>query len=439
MAGSAPKFVERLKDVEVKEKNNLNLTVKYDGDPTSVKWLRNGSELSSSQRVQIKFDKNTSSLQVATIAVKTSGVFKCVIENTHGKDESSCNVVVTEKKRKVPQFNFSPDIPKESPVCVGPPGKQLPIDSRGTLTIDKQVVDVDAAQLIKRKVLGSGAYGIVEEMLHQPTNTIMAVKRIPQTVNNIEQKRLLMDVDVNMRTGTCPYTVKFYGALFREGDVWICMEVMDTSLDKFYKLVYHNSTNPEKIPEDILGKIAFAAISALRYLQSELKVIHRDVKPSNMLVNRNGDVKICDFGISGHLVDSVAKTIDAGCKPYMAPERINPEDGNKSYDIRSDVWSLGISMIELATGQFPYATWSTPFEQLKQVVKEPSPSLSPAEFSPEFVDYINRSLQKNHKERPNYDQLLQHTFITKYSEVDVGEFVRRILDTYGESETQTPS
>ena len=59
-------------------------------------------------------------------------------------------------------------------------------------------------------------------------------------------------------------------------------------------------------------------VKALHYLQTELKVIHRDVKPSNILINRNGDVKICDFGISGNLVDSVAKTMDAGCKPYMA-------------------------------------------------------------------------------------------------------------------------
>lgn len=71
-------------------------------------------------------------------------------------------------------------------------------------------------------------------------------------------------------------------------------------------------------------QITFAVVSALQYLHAELKVIHRDVKPSNILINRKGEVKMCDFGISGYLVDSVAKTIDAGCKPYMAPERIDP-------------------------------------------------------------------------------------------------------------------
>jgi serine/threonine protein kinase len=67
-----------------------------------------------------------------------------------------------------------------------------------------------------------------------------------------------------------------------------------------------------------LTDISFQVVSALHYLHSKLRVIHRDVKPSNILINRKGEVKMCDFGISGYLVDSVAKTIDAGCKPYMA-------------------------------------------------------------------------------------------------------------------------
>lgn len=136
-----------------------------------------------------------------------------------------------------------------------------------------------------------------------------------------------------MRSSDCPYTVHFYGALFREGDVWICMEVMDTSLDKFYSNVYKNNL---VINEDILGKvrldfvgvirivceshsngmficvflvncgfwldfqIGVAVVNALYYLHANLKVIHRDVKPSNILINRRGEVKMCDFGISGN-------------------------------------------------------------------------------------------------------------------------------------------
>ncbi|XP_004527346.1 dual specificity mitogen-activated protein kinase kinase 6 [Ceratitis capitata] len=301
------------------------------------------------------------------------------------------------------------------------------LDSSATINIGNQQFEINADSLEKIGDLGRGAYGIVEKMRHEQTGTVMAVKRITATVNRNEQKRLLMDLDISMRSSDCPYTVHFYGALFREGDVWICMEVMDTSLDKFYPKVFRNNLTME---ESVLGKIAMSVVNALQYLHAQLKVIHRDVKPSNILINRSGEVKMCDFGISGYLVDSVAKTIDAGCKPYMAPERIDPQGNPAQYDIRSDVWSLGISMIEMATGRFPYNHWSTPFEQLKQVVTESPPRLEPGQFSPQFEDFIIKCLQKNFRARPNYEELLKHEFIVEHIErdTDISEFVSRILD-----------
>ncbi|XP_075973228.1 dual specificity mitogen-activated protein kinase kinase lic isoform X2 [Anticarsia gemmatalis] len=325
-------------------------------------------------------------------------------------------------RRKPPGFSFKP---AEEQV-VKPPGN---LDKQTTITVDDKTFTVHADDLVKICDLGRGAYGIVEKMKHIPSNTTMAVKRITASFNSqsLELKRLLMDLDVSMRASACPYTVHFYGAMFREGDVWICMEVMDMSLDKFYTKVYKNNRT---IPENILGKIAFSVVSALHYLYSKLRVIHRDVKPSNILINRKGEVKMCDFGISGYLVDSVAKTIDAGCKPYMAPERIDPSGNPGQYDIRSDVWSLGISLIELATGKFPYNTWGTPFEQLKQVVQDEPPRLPPAAFSPQFEELIVQCLQKDYRQRPNYDALLAHPFCLEHGhmETDVASFVQEILD-----------
>uniref|UniRef100_A0AAZ3RCF5 mitogen-activated protein kinase kinase n=1 Tax=Oncorhynchus tshawytscha TaxID=74940 RepID=A0AAZ3RCF5_ONCTS len=263
--------------------------------------------------------------------------------------------------------------------------------------------------------LGRGAYGVVDKMRHMPSGLIMAVKRIRATVNTQEQKRLLMDLDISMRTVDCFYTVTFYGALFREGDVWICMELMDTSLDKFYKQVIEKGMT---IPEDILGKMAVSV---------RLTMSHHS--PSNILINTQGQVKMCDFGISGYLVDSVAKTMDAGCKPYMAPERINPETNQKGYNVKSDIWSLGITMIELAILRFPYDSWGTPFQQLKQVVEEPSPQLPADQFSPELVDFTSLCLKKNSKERPNYPELMQHPFFISHEslDTDVASFVKVIL------------
>jgi len=234
-----------------------------------------------------------------------------------------------------------------------------------------------------------------------------------------------MDLDISMRSSDCPFTVHFYGAMFREGDVWICMEVMDTSVDKFYARVFKNGRT---VPEPVLGKIAFSVVSALHYLHTKLKVIHRDVKPSNILVNTKGEVKMCDFGISGYLVDSVAKTIDAGCKPYMAPERIDPTGNPANYDVRSDVWSFGISMMEIAEGKFPYKLWATPFEQLRQVVVDPAPTLKPGQFSDSFNDFISICLNKKVEDRASYSQLLEHAFLDSNKEVEVGAFIKEILD-----------
>ncbi|XP_054946796.1 dual specificity mitogen-activated protein kinase kinase 6 isoform X5 [Physeter macrocephalus] len=255
-------------------------------------------------------------------------------------------------------------IPKEAfeqPQTSSTPPRDL--DSKACISIGNQNFEVKADDLEPIVELGRGAYGVVEKMRHVPSGQIMAVK----------------------------------------GDVWICMELMDTSLDKFYKQVIDKG---QTIPEDILGKIAVSIVKALEHLHSKLSVIHRDVKPSNVLINTLGQVKMCDFGISGYLVDSVAKTIDAGCKPYMAPERINPELNQKGYSVKSDIWSLGITMIELAILRFPYDSWGTPFQQLKQVVEEPSPQLPADKFSEEFVDFTSQCLKKNSKERPTYPELM---------------------------------
>lgn len=322
-----------------------------------------------------------------------------------------------------PKFDFSQHPPAESASPIIPRN----LTDRTTLTINGKEYDCKAEDLKDLGELGRGAYGVVQKMMLESTETTMAVKRITYSFNDKEQKRALMDLDVSMRVTECPFTVHFYGALFREGDVWICMELMRTSLDKLYKCVY--SVPDRRIPENVLGKLTRAVVEALDHLHT-LNIIHRDVKPSNILINDAGEFKLCDFGISGQLVNSLAKTMDAGCKPYMAPERINPSKDAPGYDIRSDVWSLGITVIELGTGKFPYAQWRTPFEQLKQVVHEPAPRLDEGGlFSNECCQLVNSCLEKDYKDRPNYTQLKANAFIKKYEteDVDVATWARPIL------------
>jgi len=253
----------------------------------------------------------------------------------------------------------------------------------------------------------------------------------------------MMDLEVGqrqpssvvMKSNSCPYIVQFYGAVFKEGDCWICMELMDASLEQFYKFVYRNLN--ERISEDVIGQIALATVHALSYLKEELKIIHRDVKPSNILLDRNGNIKLCDFGISGQLVDSIAQSRDAGCRPYMAPERIDPSSA-RGYDIRSDVWSLGITLYEISTGTFPYPKWNSIFEQLCQVVQGDPPRLQTFSngfsFSKEFADFVNTCLIKDELQRPKYSRLLQLPFLvrSKNEIVDVKGYFTRVFDEMGD-------
>lgn len=304
--------------------------------------------------------------------------------------------------------------------------------STGKLKVSPELIyDFTSEDLQDLGEIGRGAFGTVNKMVHRRSSMVMAVKRIRSTVDEKEQKQLLMDLEVVMKSNECPYIVKFYGALFKEGDCWICMELMDTSLDKFYKYIYERLR--ERIPEKIIGKITVATVKALNYLKEKLKIIHRDVKPSNILLDRRGNIKLCDFGISGQLVDSIARTRDAGCRPYMAPERIDPQRA-RGYDVRSDVWSLGITLMEVATGCFPYPKWNSVFEQLCQVVQGDPPRLSPNEngnhFTVDFVNFVNTCLIKEEMQRPKYNKLLEHSFIKMSDEavVDVAVYVSSILD-----------
>lgn len=304
------------------------------------------------------------------------------------------------------------------------------VQSTGRLKLEDQEYPFGAEDLIDCGEIGRGNFGAVNKMMFSKAGRIMAVKRIRSTVEEKEQKQLLMDLEVVMKSADCHFIVKFFGAIFKEGDCWICMELMDSSLDKFYHFIFDDLQ--ESIPENIIGKITVATVNALNYLKEKLKIMHRDVKPSNILLDKAGAIKLCDFGISGQLVDSIAKTRDAGCRPYMAPERIDPQRA-KGYDVRSDVWSLGISLIELATGKFPYPKWNSVFEQLTQVVHGDPPQLQDNYkniFTIDFINFVNLCLMKDETVRPKYIKLLEHPFIVRSQAetVNVAGYVTFILD-----------
>ncbi|KAJ2913839.1 hypothetical protein MD484_g6575, partial [Candolleomyces efflorescens] len=197
--------------------------------------------------------------------------------------------------------------------------------------------------LVDIKDLGSGNGGSVKKVEHLPTKTYMAKKTVLIDAKPSVQKQIIRELQI-MDDCHSKYIVSFYGAFLADPNICICMEFMDKgSLDGIYK-----ETGPIDI--DVVGKIALAVLEGLTYLYDVHRIIHRDIKPSNILCNSKGQIKICDFGVSGELINSIADTF-VGTSTYMSPERIQ----GAQYTVKSDVWSLGISLIELALGRFPFS------------------------------------------------------------------------------------
>ncbi|XP_071947450.1 dual specificity mitogen-activated protein kinase kinase 7-like [Antedon mediterranea] len=337
------------------------------------------------------------------------------------------------------------DFPRPGPPVHRPSITSSEIDKKlekimcqtGKLSINGEKYQVTTESLELLGEIGFGSCGHVIKMRHKRTSCIVAVKQMRRSANKEENKRILMDLDVVLKSHDCPYIVKCLGAIVTISEVWICMELMATCLEKLMKRL------KEPIPEQIIGKMVVAIVRALDYLKESHGVMHRDVKPSNILLDEKGTVKLCDFGISGRLVDSKARTRSAGCAAYMAPERIDPPDPtNPDYDVRADVWSLGISLVELATGEFPYKNCNNDFEVLARVLSEDPPKLPPNRgFSCDFHSFVQCCLTKDCTKRPKYKTLIEHGFFKRYelAHVDVASWFASVKARMHQAQQMTRS
>lgn len=249
------------------------------------------------------------------------------------------------------------------------------------------------------EILGHGSGGTVYRAFHTPSKVIMAVKVLALDATPDEQRQIMSELEILHRCDS-KFIIGFYGAFFQENRISVCTEYMDGgSLDHY-----------GSIPEVVLGHIIVGVVKGLNYLWN-MKIMHRDIKPSNMLVNTQGQVKLCDFGVSVQLMTSLTKTF-IGTNAYMAPERILGGE----YGIHSEVWSLGVSLLEMSLGRFPYLpersrTTLMPFDLLQCIVNEKPPSLPPDRFSQELINFSSLCLQKIPRSRPGIESLLTHPFL----------------------------
>lgn len=334
------------------------------------------------------------------------------------------------------------------------------------LTQKQKVGELSGDECDKLGELGAGNGGVVTKILHRPTNLVMARKLIHLEIKPAIRNQIIRELKV-LHECNSPYIVGFYGAFYSDGEISICMEYMDGgSLDLVMK-------NAGRIPEKILGKIMISVLRGLCYLRDKHSIIHRDVKPSNILLNSRGEIKLCDFGVSGQLIDSMANSF-VGTRSYMAPERLQ----GTHYSVQSDIWSMGLSLVELAIGRYPIPPPQSKdfdaafegedpntcspkfrppvggslmlpsqdgprpmaiFELLEYIVNEPAPNLPDKVFSAEFRDFILNCLQKDPSERGDLKALVNHPFI-KRSELEEIDFANWVCKTMNmEEKPSTPT
>ncbi|PPR05036.1 hypothetical protein CVT24_010182 [Panaeolus cyanescens] len=315
--------------------------------------------------------------------------------------------------------------------------------------------DLRTEDLKDLQELGQGNGGSVKKVEHVPTKTIMAKKIVLIDAKPSVRKQILRELHI-MHDCHSKYIISFYGAFLADPNICICMEYADKgSLDAIYKKI-------GAIDIDVVAQVALAVLEGLTYLYDVHRIIHRDIKPSNILFNSKGEIKICDFGVSGELINSIADTF-VGTSTYMSPERIQ----GAQYTVKSDVWSMGISLIELALGRFPFSESTSDdedsdyegtlsparpgslslsglpparpkgsktakkdkrkskgvslqgggmtmsiLELLQHIVNEPAPRLTPeGRFPKEAEDFIDSCLLKDPDARKTPKDLLKHPWI----------------------------
>ncbi|VVB00590.1 unnamed protein product [Arabis nemorensis] len=274
------------------------------------------------------------------------------------------------------------------------------------------------SDLDKVKVIGEGSNGVIQLVQHKFTGQFFALKVIKLSIDRAIRKSIAQELKIN-QSSQCPYLVTWYKSFYDDvGAISVISDYMDGgSLADFLKSV-------KTIPESYLSAIFKQVLQGLIYLHHDKHIIHRDLKPSHLLINHRGEVKITGFGVSKVMTNTagLANTFVGTCN-YMSPERIVAV-GNK-YGTKSDIWSLGLVVLECATGKFPYAplgqdeTWTSVFDLMEAIVDQPPPALPSGDFSPELSSFISSCLQKDPKRRSSAKELMEHPFLSKYNDLEI--------------------
>lgn len=255
--------------------------------------------------------------------------------------------------------------------------------------------------------LGAGACGIVYKAWLPRLGLHAAVKKM-SVLDRAHRHQLMNDVRTLCAAPPREGLVGFWGAYHAadRGQVAVVLEYVDGG-----SLADILARRPGKaIPEPVLAPIAAGILRALHALHAR-RLLHRDIKPANVLLTRQGSPRLADFGIAASVPDAslAACQTFTGTVTYMSPERV---DG-KPYSLPSDVWALGLTLLEAATGRYPYDASAGVMQLMVQVMQEDCPLPPVGSVSHEFRDFLAHCLEREPMKRATVDQLAAHPWITR--------------------------